>query len=200
MSKGQRSTKRGQGVVGTDTTNTSKPRHWKFGEDEDERLVSLIRMCGTTNWSVIVNNMNGRTERQCRERWYKYLSPDVKHGEWTAAEDSLLLEAYERHNRKWVKIAREIPGRTDGQVKDRWNKINRDGSLAEMSSSSDVGTDKLSTFLPGQREPSRVIGQKVETRTSVGLELFDWSDDDTGMMFNPADTDADRPDLVNGYE
>lgn len=37
---------------------------------------------------------NGRTAKQCRDRWQNYLRPGIKKGHWTKAEEVQIREMY----------------------------------------------------------------------------------------------------------
>jgi hypothetical protein len=64
--------------------------------------------------------MDGRTGKQIRDRYLNKLRPGVKSGDWNPAEDQLLLSLYYQIGNKWSKIATYMPGRTEGQVKNRF--------------------------------------------------------------------------------
>ena len=38
---------------------------------------------GNIKWSVIAAQLPGRIGKQCRERWFNHLDPDIKKGDWT---------------------------------------------------------------------------------------------------------------------
>ena len=52
-----------------------------------------------------------RTGKQCRERWFNHLDPQLKKEPWSEDEDRALLEAQSRLGNSWTKIATEMPGR-----------------------------------------------------------------------------------------
>ncbi|MDR0633188.1 MAG: hypothetical protein LBF84_03565 [Holosporales bacterium] len=91
----------------------------KFTEEEDRRLAWLVVQHGNNAWDVVARQMEGRTTRQCRERWNNYLSPTVQNVPWTNGEDSLLMTHFMRWGPKWAAIASFIPGRTSQSVKNR---------------------------------------------------------------------------------
>jgi myb proto-oncogene protein len=51
------------------------------------------------------------------------LSPDIKKDPWTIEEDLLLLEKRQLIGNQWATIAKEISGRTENQVKNRFNSL-----------------------------------------------------------------------------
>jgi len=49
------------------------------------------------------------------------LSPDVVKKKWTLEEDLLIIKLYKEHNARWSEMAKFVPGRTDNQIKNRYN-------------------------------------------------------------------------------
>mmetsp|Transcript_9270 Transcript_9270/g.10731 ORF Transcript_9270/g.10731 Transcript_9270/m.10731 type:complete len:524 (+) Transcript_9270:224-1795(+) len=106
----------------------------KWGTEEDAELTRLVKeqlksLGKDANkkiiWSKITKEFNGRSCKQCRERWINHLDPNVRKGEWTPEEDQKLLLLAEKDPNKWAKIGRQLPGRTENMVKVRWNALNR---------------------------------------------------------------------------
>jgi hypothetical protein len=58
--------------------------------------------------------------KQCRERWFNHLAPSVKKGEWTVEEDMRIMAAVQQHGTKWSVIVKELPGRSDNAIKNRY--------------------------------------------------------------------------------
>ena len=105
-------------------TNKPHPKS-KFTENEDCALKFLVSKLGEDNWNEIAFYMNGRTVRQCRERWKNYLNPLVNKDEWTEEEDRLLIEKYEEYGSKWKSISVFFQNRTDIMLKNRFLVIVR---------------------------------------------------------------------------
>ena len=75
---------------------TTRKRRQPFTPDEDQKLRTVVNTFGENDWHVICKFMNGRTARQCRDRWREYLMPSLKLTEWTPEEDMILIEKINR--------------------------------------------------------------------------------------------------------
>ncbi|PVV01515.1 hypothetical protein BB560_004067 [Smittium megazygosporum] len=92
--------------------------------EEDEMLRSLVQVYGEGNWQAIASNFYCRSSQQVLHRWYKSISPDLKHGKWTLDEDEALLVGVKVFGvGKWNKIAEFVPGRTDVKCRERYVNV-----------------------------------------------------------------------------
>ena len=66
----------------------------KWGKEEDKVVIDYVQKIGMekVRWNQVAERLPGRLGKQCRERWYNHLNPDIKKGNWTQEEDDLLFE------------------------------------------------------------------------------------------------------------
>lgn len=97
--------------------------------EEDRKLIEWVRKQGAMKWSMCSEYIKGRSGKQCRERWYNNLSPDVVKGNWTAREDYMIFKLFSIQGSKWSKIAEHFHGRTENSIKNRfYSTLRRIGS------------------------------------------------------------------------
>ena len=83
------------------------------------------------NWTIIANEIDGRTAKQCRERWCNHLDPSIIKGKWTEEEDALIVQSQKKMGNKWQKISKMLLGRTETAVKSRWIALDRAAKLQQ---------------------------------------------------------------------
>jgi len=86
------------------------------------------------NWKDVSTHVPGRDGPKCREKWCNGLSPALRHGDWTSAEDDALQAGVASKGMgNWSAVAKEsFPSgsRTDATCKLRWGKLKK-GQLKE---------------------------------------------------------------------
>lgn len=118
-----------------DNKDDVKGRRRPWQPHEDAKVIELVNKYGQS-WAVVASMMGGRTGKQIRDRYLNKLRPNIKKGDWTPEEDQMLLCLYYQVGHKWSKIATYLPGRTEGQVKNRfYSHIKKKLNGAEIQSS-----------------------------------------------------------------
>ena len=92
-------------------------------KEEDMKLIELVKKFGPEKWSNISSYLPGRLGKQCRERWYNHLNPEVRKTGWSKEEEWMLFLLHRKYGNSWSIFSEKIPGRTDNTIKNHWNSI-----------------------------------------------------------------------------
>ncbi|CAA7041785.1 unnamed protein product [Microthlaspi erraticum] len=65
------------------------------------------------------NMKRSKRLRKAKEKWNT--SEDRQKDVWSEEEDHILIEAHKVVGNKWSKISRELPGRSENDIKNHWN-------------------------------------------------------------------------------
>ncbi|KAA0173087.1 hypothetical protein FNF27_05436 [Cafeteria roenbergensis] len=94
------------------------PRRWT--REEDDLLRQAVSSLGPRQWRRVAEMVPGRSHVQCLQRWKKVLCPGLRKGQWTAEEDEALRRSVAKGMANWGAVARDVPGRTAKQCRERW--------------------------------------------------------------------------------
>ena len=82
------------------------------------------------NWKAISSKIGTRSENMCMQKWYRIAPSAEETGQWAKGDDKIMLEgilkqvdADDEHKVAWEGL---VPGRTLGQIKNRFRAAKRD--------------------------------------------------------------------------
>ncbi|KAK6134725.1 hypothetical protein DH2020_031527 [Rehmannia glutinosa] len=106
--------------TGAKSTHVLKKGPWTTSEDMI--LVEYVKKHGEGNWNAVQRNSGlMRCGKSCRLRWANHLRPNLKKGAFTPDEEKLIVELHAKLGNKWARMAAQLPGRTDNEIKNYWN-------------------------------------------------------------------------------
>ncbi|KAH0795168.1 Myb-like DNA-binding domain containing protein [Histomonas meleagridis] len=132
------------------------PPRTKFSEIEDQKLIKIVSGMAKVNWKYVANQMEGRTARQCRERYKNYLSPNIRCTPWTPEEDALLLQKYKEFGPCWSFMKQFFDKRESVSLKNRYAKL---------------------VYKPTKQSAARQKKQGSISKSNDFANLFDFSND-----------------------
>ncbi|GAB5585568.1 hypothetical protein Unana1_00468 [Umbelopsis nana] len=184
---------------------------WTPEEDQLLRLAVQVYGPNTEKWSKIAECVPGRTNKNCRKRWFHSLDPSLRKGPWTEEEDQLLREGVARFPKKqWSKIADIIHGRTDDQCAKRWREsldpnIDRSSWTEEedkllLQKFDEYGTQwqKIALYFPGRpglhcRNRWRKLKRSSQHKAGSFVPELRREDSTTGKSSPLTDSDRTSP-------
>jgi hypothetical protein len=134
------------------STPADFPSRGTWTTTEDSMLTSAVNQFGTKRWTDVARVVPSRTSKQCRERWFNGLCPEIKRDPFSPWEDEIILQQQKQIGNRWAIIARQLPGRSSNSIKNRWYS----GLKAQHTSTAHLGLDWDTSRLFGRE--SRVSG------------------------------------------
>jgi hypothetical protein len=163
---------------------------------EDAKLVELMKKHGQS-WAVISSLIKGRTGKQIRDRYLNKLRPNIKCGDWTPQEDERLIALLQKIGNRWSLIATHLPGRTEGQVKNRFYscikkrlQLKGDLSQAHSLSRSDSEIFKSASASPQRKDSQFDFHNKENQIPNMFMAKQSYVRDEEEIYFDQSTTES----------
>ncbi|XP_058528824.1 snRNA-activating protein complex subunit 4 [Ochotona princeps] len=95
-----------------------------WAPEEDAKLLQAVAKHREQNWFKVREEVPGRSDAQCRDRYLRRLHFSLKKGRWDPKEEEQLLELIAKYGvGRWAKIAAELPHRSGSQCLSKWKGL-----------------------------------------------------------------------------
>lgn len=137
----------------------------KFTDEDDCKLVSLVHSFPPNSWKEIAKQFQDKTAKQCRDRWNNYANPQLKHGDWDPAEDSLIIQKVNELGSAWSTISAHFINRSPNDVRYRWVQLTKGDKEKSI--------DQAYDYVPSSAERSPKEAPKEELKKTEPSSTLD---------------------------
>lgn len=72
-------------------------------------------------WRELAKSVPGRSNKDCRRRWWNSLADGTTKGLWS--EDERLMRGVNKYGTGWRRVAQEVVSRTPDQCSSHWGQV-----------------------------------------------------------------------------
>ncbi|KAK5628282.1 hypothetical protein RRF57_003997 [Xylaria bambusicola] len=74
-------------------------------------------------WRNLAKSVPGRTNKDCRRRWWNTLAGNTAKGPWSESEDERLIHAVGTYGAQWTQVAAAVGTRHSDQCSSHWTQV-----------------------------------------------------------------------------
>jgi len=162
----------------TARTKRATPSPW---DDESVRLLrAAVKKYGTTDWKAVATMVPGRTNGQCRQKWFYGLRPQVRAGQWAKEEDQVLIQLVANHERQpnFLQLSKTLlQGRSAKSIRERWeNQFDPAISRDEFSVEEDRAIREMRARGVGWAQMANVLINRTSSQVRSRFRVLDRRD------------------------
>ncbi|OAQ99230.1 hypothetical protein LLEC1_01869 [Akanthomyces lecanii] len=99
----------------------------KWSPEEDALLRKVVSAAITESrpllWRELAKTIPGRSNKDCRRRWWNSLADGTAKGPWSESEDAKLIHAVKEAGTNWRVVAQYVGSRTSDQCSSHWQQV-----------------------------------------------------------------------------
>ncbi|KAI3328356.1 Homeodomain-like protein [Ustulina deusta] len=98
---------------------------WTAKEDEQLRnaVLQTIQDSRPLMWRDLAKSVPGRSNKDCRRRWWNTLAGCTVKGPWSESEDERLMHAVGSYGPQWTQVAAAVGTRHSDQCSSHWTQV-----------------------------------------------------------------------------
>lgn len=159
----------------------------EWTEEEDNNIKKFVNEFGTKKWKTLSEIYPGKTPKQYREHYYNCLETNVlKKIDFTQNEDEIILSFVQGNGRKFAKLSKMMPGRTETSIKNRYYFLTKRSfqNVHNNEKSEFVQEEQNNSFEICVQSMEPNVEAKRNDTTNEEQDKENLFDDDLATIFN----------------
>ncbi|KAL2163804.1 hypothetical protein VTH06DRAFT_5863 [Thermothelomyces fergusii] len=146
-------------------------RNWTAHEDALLRAAVNDALANSRPllWRDLAKAVPGRTNKDCRRRWWNALAEGIAKGPWSEKEDERLIEAVHKYGTQWSLVAQAVSSRNSEQCSSHWAQV-LDPSINYCDWSRGEDEALLHAVLTHGTNWTKIAATHVPKRTTLALK------------------------------
>ncbi|OTA83730.1 hypothetical protein M434DRAFT_43997, partial [Hypoxylon sp. CO27-5] len=120
-------------------------------------------------WRDLAKSVPGRSNKDCRRRWWNSLADGTTKGPWCEEEDERLIEAVRKYGTNWSRVSRAIRSRNPDQCSSHWSQV-LDPAINYCDWTPEEDANLLHAVLTHSTNWATIAASHVPPRTRLALK------------------------------